>query len=405
VSQAEGVQAAAWAWREHLRRGGTTEWAQWVRSAPDPAPYADPPPGWQVPGAAQLELVRRLAAAGRLHGAAFTRLADLVLSRSGPGRGLAQQPLAVPGGAAPRYGPPPVDPAQVPERELLRLAVGVLVELLLEAPVPPPLEPGPGRLRRLLGRSWPAGRPSFHVTGAPVTASLVREQLRHAGHQEGGRTPAVVVLAAPFDEVLAEAWAARVQRGAAVRWRGFLRRWSGRPGLPSSADLTAVAQHWGQRVGPARVHVVVRGDRSRAAGLVADVLGLGDVPDPGTGAPRPLSAAGVDVVRRVNAVLGVRVDPVRHREVLPSLREAVARAPVAGTASLTLPEPLRDWARSRAERLHEGLSAGGYRVHGDLQALVPVFAGPTRPDVGEAVRVALGACLSLAAVTEGTGRP
>jgi hypothetical protein len=69
-----------------------------------------------------------------------------------------------------------------------------------------------------------------------------------------------------------------------------------------------------------------------------------------------------------------------------------------------VPAAFADWARSRAERLCETLSAGGYRVHGDLRALAPVLDGPTRPDVGEALRVALDACLGLAPASEGEDR-
>ena len=91
------------------------------------------PRGWSVPGAAQLERVRRLALVSQLDGATFTRLADVVLHRSAPGRGLAQQPLSWPvrEGAPRRFGAPPTDPSAVPVDELVRVAVGTLTELLL----------------------------------------------------------------------------------------------------------------------------------------------------------------------------------------------------------------------------------------------------------------------------------
>jgi hypothetical protein len=402
VTSVTGAEPAARAWSEHLRHGGATTWSEWVRSGA----VAELPPGWQVPGAAQLEVVRRLATTGWLRGAAFTRLADLVLSRSGPGRGLAQQPLALPGAVPPPYGAPPVDPAAVPAHELLRVAVGVLVELALATPGPRPGEPTGRRLARVL-RLPSARGPQLHLTGAPVTASVVRAELQAAGHREHGASPTVVVLGLPFDRLLAEVWSARVQRGAAVRWPGFARRWSGRPQLPPSADLAALAEQWAGRVGADRVHVVVPGPGDRAGEVVARVLGL-EPPDAGVRlapAPRwaPLTPAAVDVVRRANAVLGVRVDPARHREVLQPLLRALG-ASAHSTGAVTVPGPFHDWARSRAEHLRQSLSDGGYRVHGDLRGLAPVLDGPTRPDVGEALQVALDACLRLAPTSEGEDR-
>jgi hypothetical protein len=47
--------ARAWGWVAHLRTGGTTPWSQWQ----DPAPPAEQG-GRYLPGAQQLELLRRL---------------------------------------------------------------------------------------------------------------------------------------------------------------------------------------------------------------------------------------------------------------------------------------------------------------------------------------------------------
>jgi hypothetical protein len=193
-----------------------------------------------------------------------------------------------------------------------------------------------------------------------------------------------------------------------VRWPGFVRRWSGRPLLPPSADLAALADHWAGRVGADRVHVVVPAPGERAAEVVAGVLGLGPPPRVGHVAPEarwaPLPPAAVDVVRRANAVLGVRVDPARHRQVLQPLLRGLGASTGPSPGAVTVPGPYEDWARSRAERLRATLSAGGYRVHGDLRGLAPVLDGPARPDVDEALRVALGACLGLAPTSEGEDR-
>ena len=174
-----------------------------------------------------------------------------------------------PGG--PTLGAPPVDPADVPEEELVRLGVGALTDLLLAAHGEGTV-PGPTSLRRRpLTRT-----PTFALTGAPVTSSAVRRALGAAGHAEGGRSPRVLLVAAPLDESLAQVWSARVQRGAPVRWPGFVQRWSGRRHLPPAADLPAVARQWAIRVGPGSVHVIVSaGDPGTVARTAAGILGVG----------------------------------------------------------------------------------------------------------------------------------
>ena len=397
MSPSAGYREAARSWTEHLRAGGTTPWAGWSAGHHE----ATVPDGWTVPGAAELELVRRLAARGLLHGEAFTAVADVVLGRSGPGRGLAQQPLSWPASpGARRFGAPPVDPADVPEEELVRLGVGALTDLLLAAHGEGTV-PGPTSLRRRpLTRT-----PTFALTGAPVTSSAVRRALGAAGHAEGGRSPRVLLVAAPLDESLAQVWSARVQRGAPVRWPGFVQRWSGRRHLPPAADLPAVARQWAIRVGPGSVHVIVSaGDPGTVARTAAGILGVGLSParrgDARALVPRwrDLSPEAVDVLRRVNAVLRVRAAAPRREVVLRGLVRTLDAAPTgipAGpTASLTVPEPFQDWAGERAARLVEDLRAGGYPVHGRLDRLVPRFESrPTHPRLGQVLDLVLETCL------------
>lgn len=367
----DAYRRAAWSWTQHLRSGGCTPWSAWSAWAGEGSPAPD---GWSVPGAAQLELVRRLALPGRLDTSGSTALADLVLGRSAPGRGLAQQPLTWPGGAgATPFGAPPVDPADVPVEELLRAGAGVLTELLLAAPGPGTARRSPGPLRRRLLR----GGPAFVLAGPPVTTSVVRRALAADGHTEGGRTPRVVLLVEPFDVLLGQAWSARVQSGAAVRWRGFVQRWAGRRELPPSADLPAAARRWADRVGAGRVHVVVAGPdpvatvsrvrqalgmRPRARGLVEEVCRPADLPP-----------AGVDLVRRVNAVLNVRV-PREGRSAARRTLVALLGRCATPAPPLTVPPAYRGWAQRRSGDLVEQLTAGGYSVHGDLAAAVPGVA-------------------------------
>jgi hypothetical protein len=91
----------AWGWVQHLRQGGTTPWADWTGTAEPEAAV--------VPGAQQLELVRRL----NLAGAPAPQLVERVFAASAPGRGQPDLELL---GAVPEspFGPRPVDPATLP---------------------------------------------------------------------------------------------------------------------------------------------------------------------------------------------------------------------------------------------------------------------------------------------------
>jgi hypothetical protein len=387
---------AVWSWAEHLRGGGSTPWSTWVASGA--GADATVPPTWSAPGAAQLELVRRLAGLAPARGvdpAAFRALADVVVARSGPGRGLAQQPLSFPAGGAPgrRFGAPPTDPSDVPPAELVRVAVGTLTQLLLEGPAAP-------AERTELRRRRFSRSPAFALAGAPVTTSAVRRALGVAGHAEGGRHPRVVLVAEPLDETLAQVWSGRVQRGAPVRWGGFVERWSRRRTLPPSADFVRLARQWAREVGRERVHVVVA--PADPSGTVADLLGvrLGRERHPEL---RPrwknLSPAAVDVARRVNAVLNVRAAGPRRAEAVRACASLLAAVDTPAPR-LALPERFGEWATARATRLADDLRADGYPVHGDLVRVVPRFESlPTAPRHDDVLRVVVDACLRRAAST------
>lgn len=112
----------AWGWVAHLREGGTTPWTTWTGDGPATGPL--------LPGAQQLELLRRLNLAGP---PVTTRLADRVLAAEATGRG--RPDLELVGVAEPRsFGWPPVDPAELSDGELLRVAVGLVAGVLAEAP-------------------------------------------------------------------------------------------------------------------------------------------------------------------------------------------------------------------------------------------------------------------------------
>ena len=387
-------QQAAWSWTQHLRRGGSTPWLDWQRDW-RPDPDVSVPSDWAVPGAAQLELVRRLAdRGGAVHG--FSELADLVLGRSGPGRGLAQQPLSWTEDRSPAFGPPPVDPAAVPPEELLRLGVGVLAELLLRSPTPTE--------DRSSGRRWPLSRsPSFALRGAPVTTSAVRRDLAVAGHAEGGRSPQVVLFAEPLDRALAQAWSVRVQQGSSARWRGFVDRWSARGELPPGVDVARLGEEWSGRVGREAVHVVVAPSSSaEATAATAELLDLTtrSGKEQRLGWP-DLEPGAVDLLRRLNGVLGVRAGSEERAHAVRTFLRIFDDSEPAGHR-LTVPDRHLPWARDAAQRMADDLAAGGYAVHGRLEELVPDAVGlPSRPRRRDVLRVVMWACLQQATVQDG----
>jgi hypothetical protein len=173
--------------------------------------------------------------------------------------------------------------------------------------------------------------------------------------------------------------------------------------LPSSADVTASARHWAERVGPDRVHLVVPPAPGTAAVPVGAVLGLDLAPSRRVRLPAEppvlaLAPAAVEVLRRVNAVLNVRVPEPRRTAVRRTLGVTLARTmPGADAARLTVPRPLRDWAREHAERVVGELTAAGYPVHGRLTDAVPRFRGPaTHPRRADALDLVVDACLARA---------
>lgn len=328
----------AWGWVDHLLDGGTTAWTEWTGSAA--------PGGLVVPGAQQLELVRRL----NLAGSPSPELVRRVLATSAPGRG--QPDLELVGEVTPSpFGPRPVDPAALPDRELLRVAAAVLAEDVVDAP----------RRPRARGRRRPwRPRRAYRLAGDPELTSAARSWLVARGRPPGGRAPVVAVLATDLGRMLAHEWTARAFGSGVRAWGPWLARLA-RPGadLPPRVDVARVARDWAHRVGKHRVHVVV------------DPEALGDLVGVRRSPPFPTAPAVAvpDLARRVGVVVGLHVPPAERTR----LMRDTFRAALAGTPGepLVLPEEHRDWARARAERMIEAVSAAGYPVHGDLRGLLP----------------------------------
>lgn len=383
MTGAQARESAARSWVEHLRSGGATPWLAWAGTAHDGPEQAT----GRVPGAAHLEVLRRLASvAGGDPG--FARLADRVLGTPGPGRGMIDVPLSWPGtgpssGASPATGALPMDPAEIPVDELTRICVGVLADLVVNPGLQLPAQPRGEAPRR---RPWAK---QFMVAGSPGTAQAVRAALTARGHVQGGRKPQVVVLGRSVDAMMQEQWAFRVRSGAGVRWSRLWSLAEGRRSLPPRLDLAAVAARWAERVGPQRVTVALVPDPPAGLQAVADRLGL----DAG-GLPEQVAVASSDLGRRLNLVLGGAVDRARHRELLETVLPSMLAAPP--DAPIGVPDRQRGWAADQVASLAERLAAADYAVVGDRRELEARADLPAAPDPGATLELALRACVRAA---------
>lgn len=349
-SDSPGVRRA-WGWVAHLREGGTIPWREWA--APGPTR------GRTLPGAQQLELLRRL----NLAGPPSPSLVERVLSASAPGRGRPDLELEGAVEVAP-FGPRPVDPGELSLDELVRVAAGLLAEDVVAAGVS-------HRDKPLLTRPW---RTRYRLLGDPWLAEPVRAELTSRGRPPGGRGAVVVLRADALDRMLAHAWTARSLGVGAPAWTDWLSGTVRRDALPPRVDLARIARVWADRIGREQVHVVL--DPAALPALVG-VRRL-------AAAPAELSADSVEVARRVGSVLGMLVGPARRRDLLHhNLQPRLA--PVPGPR-LAVPAEHREWVARRAARMRDALLRGGYAVHGDAEQLLPGGRGGTgneradRPD-------------------------
>ncbi|MGZ6744574.1 MAG: hypothetical protein ACXVD0_01605 [Nocardioides sp.] len=350
----------AWAWVDHLRSGGTTSWAAWT--VPGEAR------GRYLPGAQQLELLRRLNLAGRVSPV----LAQRVVEASAPGRGRPDLELT---GVVDRlaFGPPPVDPADLPDDELIRVATSLLADDVVAAGLPEP------RRRRGVRLPW---HTRYRLVGDPWLADPVRAELTLRGRPPGGRGTVVLVVGRDVGTMLVDAWTHRTFTEGGPDWRDWLGSVRHRDALPPRVDLVQHARRWAERVGPGRVHVVL--DPAALPRLTGTRRSL-----PG---PVELSADATDLARRTASVLGLLVVPSR-REAL--LRETLRPRLVAHPGpALVVPPEHDEWLRRRATRMRTVLLRAGYAVHGDPDAVLPQDRpGVTDPSdagvLGLAVRLLL----------------
>lgn len=304
------ADSPGWAWVGHLLDGGCTPWAEFEGASAAPLLAA-------FPGAAQLELARRVNAVG-----ARPAVVRRILTTGAPFRG--RQEFLVRGVAEVRdYGPVPVDPADVPRQELVRVGIGALAEELTSR-VPPPL-----RTRRPL--------PWDRFRGSGVLALPL----------------------APVDHLLYDAWVARARRGRVLAWQRWTRRLARTDRVPEPLQFKRRAQRW-----------LTTGFRRRV-----------EVTPAASGAP--VAPDSVELVRQVHLLLGGLLGPAERdrlaQQVLsPWLDQRSA------DRRLCLPDEVRPWATTLGERIAEDVRRAGYPVRGNLAVLTRLdTAAPQRPPVDD----------------------
>ncbi len=334
----------AWGWVAHLRDGGTTPWAGWRLDGDRE--------GVHLPGAQQLELLRRLnLAAAHDRARPSARLVARVVEASAPGRGTPDLELVGATDETP-FGPRPVDPADLADAELTRVATSLLAEDLVATGVPTVHE-------ATYVRPW---RTRYRLVGDPWLADPAREALVARGHPPGGRGAVVVVVGRDLATMVADAWTSRCFDEGSLPWREWLDPFTAGPRVPPRIDLERAAAAWGRRSHPSRVRVVL--DPSALPRLVGVRRALPRAPD--------LAADAVDLARQVAAVLGLLVLPPVRRDLLR--RTLLPRLVDAPGPRLRLPAEHAPWATQRAEQMRDRMLRAGYAVHGDPDLLVP------RPD-------------------------
>lgn len=247
---------------------------------------------------------------------------------------------------------------------------------------------------------------------------LTQEQLAPATPAEAGRLMEllaqwevhIVITARDVARQLPSEWQQSIKQHRTLGYDDFLAavvtRSSAGDNYWLHQDLVAVAARWSTAVAPKRVHVVTvpppGSAPTRLLERFCSVVGA----DPGllqTSTAVPNTSLGylqAEVLRRVNEAFGTELsDPTTAAA--RAAQNFLAKKVLAAQSGVPpkVPRRLHQWCREEAARTITELAAGGYHVVGDLDDLVPSFAGPGAeepPDPAEVLTAAIQALTTTA---------
>ena len=161
---------------------------------------------------------------------------------------------------------------------------------------------------------------------------------------------------------------------------------------------------WSVAAGADRIHVVtVPPPGARPTVLlerVGQVVGYdaATLTTPPRRADESLGAPGAEVVRRLNELLGGRLNQRQYDWVVKYALDLHMRP--TGTARTALPDEHLPWAREQAARLVAAVRNGGYGVVGDLDDLAPRASAGRAPDEATESELLEAAMEALRAISE-----
>lgn len=286
---------------------------------------------------------------------------SLILQATPAGRGLTEADLAG------------IPAAELPAKELLRVATSAIADKLVSKGIPPAPEPG---VRSKLKRG-------YVLAGDPLAANPIRAELISRGRRPGGSRSRAWVLAGPIDQLLAHAWIAACFDSGPQPWPQWLATWSHRGLPPTRADLVTIA----------RKHR----DAGRRPTIVTDQAALPSALGVTGPLPQPLalSAPVAEVARRVAIILGGLVSVDERRALLRT--QLIPRVVGAAGPELGVPAAFTEYAAGLATKTIDELTQDGYPVLGDLDRLMPTGVGEADAESGIAEEWVLDAAISMLA--------
>jgi hypothetical protein len=215
----------------------------------------------------------------------------------------------------------------------------------------------------------------FLVHARPVQVARIARDLRPAEVH-------IVVTVRDLTRAIGSMWQHEVSQGATWPWSEFVAAvrdpWHGPPtagvGFWLRYDLRRVLAVWETAVPARRIHVVAvppsSAPPSRLLDLFAEATGVGTaaLTPPDRPANRSVGVAEIEVLRRLNASLGGRLNELQHLRVFSHTLKPALRAR-GGSSRLRIPDEYHPWLVASSEDLIRFLEVSDYNIVGDLEDL------------------------------------